>query len=72
MKELDPLFPNFAALRAAEIALTDRLYAVRNASASRKAIATGSCVAWTQELKDIHFDRPRELADLMNWVIDGL
>lgn len=60
-------------MTAAENDLTKRLDAVRRASASRKVPVSGTpSDAWVQELKNTRFDRTRELAGLMDWVIDGL
>ena len=72
MIDLDPLFPEHAALTAAENNLTDRLDAVRRAAGSRKVTAGALSAAWLQQLQDTRFDRPRELVRLMDWVIGGL
>ena len=54
---IDPLFPDHAALMAAENDLTERLDAVRRASASRKLAVGGvPSAAWLRELRDTRFE----------------
>ena len=68
----DSLFPDHDSLAAADHALTERLVAARRLLPSRDVVPDGPSGEWLRELRNMEFDQPRELADLMEWVIGGL
>ena len=66
------LFPDHDSLTAADHALTERLGVSRRLMPSRDVVPAGPSGEWLRELRNMRFDRPRELAGLTEWVIDGL
>ena len=72
MTGLDALFPDPDSLTAAENALTESLVAAREAAASGRAVALDPSPVWIDRLRNMRFDQPLELAELAEWVIEGL
>lgn len=66
------LFPDHDSLTVADHRLTERLGAARRLMPSRDVVPGGPSGKWLRELRSMGFDQPKELAGLVEWVIEGL
>ena len=66
------LFPDHDSLTVADHRLTERLGAARRLMPSRDVVPDGPSGKWLRELRSMGFDQPKELAGLVEWVIEGL